>query len=1382
MYRRFLPSHLLRRLSAAAPAGVAAHDTAAAVLIVDIVGYTELMERFSNEAEEGVERLSLALREMFDLIEHELLARGGDIFTFAGDSVIALWLVTEDRALGSRAREALAAALAINESVARLARSRPEAPLRVRACVAASQVTLFFTGGHQGDWRFFAAGAALRDAAQGLRVAAPSTVACAPLAWPMLHGCVQGSPAEGGYVRLGLGSRWNSPAPPGQDTAALPAPELVDIPAQRRFVPELVLNYLDAGHAEWLSEFRRVTTLFIGLRTEGGSESTPLDDLQRAVLAIQVVVRRHDGAVARVSCDDKGMHALCAWGVPGRLHDDDAVRALEASLELRPLFPGRGLSAGMGISTGRVLCGLSGGSRRCEYTVSGATVNLAAHLMAAAGNETLCDSATAHAGRMAAEFEQLQSAIAKVPLTDTAIWRVLPTGSDAHDAALVASRLAGRQMELKRFLALLDALVDGKGATVVIAGPPGVGKSTFVSAAFASEPQKSMRLIVAEAADVESRSAYFAWRRVLLRLLELESDSTPEAIARRLMGLCADAPNLLEWLPVLNDVLPCGLPEDITTQRMNGSTRADSVAAIVTHLLLRQAGDLPTVLVIEDVHWLDSASWRLLARVQSDQDKLLLVLTSRDGEPREGDDRSRVLSHPGVIMMTLGPLSRAETGVLACRSLGVVSLDDGLLELVHARTEGHPLFAQEAVKRLRESGYITTDGGHAQLVAHVREKADSLLPRSVEKSIATRFDGLPLAYQRMLHVASVLGFDFTPEQLCGIQAESPAESDIEQQLSLAQVLGLVRRSRAELPPRYVFGHAITREVVYSLLPPSQRRHLHAKVANWLEGAHAPALSEVFPLLAHHWSLSDNAGKAVRYLGLAGEQSLLRHGYREAVGFLQQASTLFRDNPSLASDAAIALCERLLGHAWLGLGELQRARHHLEASFAAGRRPMPCSNGDYWLGAMSECLVQIANRLRGAPGRAAIPLARASERSDCHALFRLGHIAWFQSDTRSLLYTGLRALNAAEREGPTLDLACLCAGMATIAGAVGLHRLARRYIRHSYAVADRLGDPRAAAQVGVFSALYGAGIGEWEQALEQSSRSIELSQRLGDSRHLDECSVTAAYVHLHLGQYASAVNLFEACARRGRSRGDNQTLAWGLLGVARVHVLCGSLEAAGLALAQAEAAVVDRLSAIELHGQRALVRLHEAAYEVSAREARLGLELIQQTRPLSFSILVGMASITQVFLVLWARARQLDDLEQAVSCAARARAALTSLRQFSRVFPIGLPFCLLLRGQCAWIERRPARALAMWRAALAASTRLKMPHELAAARSILARHAQLPHRAAGVLRLSQNGGAPPGDAEVEPGGATDLDIADASVAFPHRHALALKIPLATRLHS
>ena len=1317
-YSRFLPQRVIarHRLDPRVPGGLHAEVLRGAVLMADITGYTALTERYSQWPE-GIEQLQTQLNDFFGRLNSVIAGWGGDIISFAGDSVLAVW----PEAGGLAAADA--AARCALEAQRTLDRSDlgESLQLRMRIVVAAGDCTVATVGGADGKWACVATGTAVGSLARGMDIAQPGGVVLDAEAQHQLAVGADLTLLSDGYAAL---LRLQVPA-------VLPEVELLSAgteltAALRAYIAAPVLAQLDAGQFEWLSEFRRVSTVFIRI---GGIDFAGTDGIARlhgATQIVQAAVARSEGGFQRVIVDDKGSNVLCVWGVPGRAHEDDPARAVNTALAIHASLQAAGFDAGIGITTGRVMCGPMGGGCRFEYTVVGEAVNLAARLMVAAGTGVLCDAPTAEAAAGACLFASVEAVTVKGRAGRVAVCQPragVPAGTTEDADNAPRSRFFGRIAELDRLRSGLQAARAGHGGLVLIDGEPGVGKSQLVAAFQRETAGSGVTFLVGQADAIEHGTTYFIWRAILRRILA-EAGASGSTEQRHLLETMFVRERVLAgWLPLLNDVLPLGFVESAAIRAMSEQARAESTLQVLLHLLQAALGDRPTVLVLEDAHWMDSVSWTLAARLLQHAQHVLMVLAMRSGYAPESDEGRALLAQTAAQRISLAAFSREDTEALVCDRLGADSVPAALIKLIYERTDGHPLFSEELAYSLRDSGYLLMRGRQCVLAGNALGIDAAKMPVTVEGIIASRVDRLGSGEQFTLKIASVLGRGFARRTLSAVHPLGTSEAEINRQLERFVALDLVHTRKTGDGNDYQFKHIITQEVTYGLLSFAQRRDLHRAAGGWLEDAHAADLSEVYPLLAHHWSRAADASRAFHYLHKAGEQAFHRYANREAAQFLDEARQL--KFPSGAQPARIerASCERLLGFSWLWLGHIERSTPHIHRSLEMLDCHIPVTRLQLTLGNVYQLVLAAGNHLSGnlfVP-RDARAMARRGEIVE--SLIRYGHIAWFRADVALNFYVALRILNLARRAEDSAETALIYAVLTSAAGAIPLHRLARRYRDFALEALPAAGEQGIRSQVLLFLTLYEGGIGEWEHCIARLSEGEQLARAIGDLRRAEEHMVITGYMRLHTGDIAAARQCYAAAAESAHWRGDRQTTSWGLLGTARVELACGHAEPALLALAQAAPFITDSLGGIELHGMYALAHLRTAQFEQAWQSARTGLGILRAARPVSFTALTGTAGVAESLIALWMHARLGVSVDRPDVIEREARRALGLLQRFANIFPVARPAYLLQEGYCWHVSGKPTRALACWQRSSEAAAALSMPRDEALAWQALARYAE-----------------------------------------------------------
>jgi predicted ATPase len=299
------------------------------------------------------------------------------------------------------------------------------------------------------------------------------------------------------------------------------------------------------------------------------------------------------------------------------------------------------------------------------------------------------------------------------------------------------------------------------------------------------------------------------------------------------------------------------------------------------------------VMLVEDLHWIDSASEEVLSDIVGSETKLrLLLLTSRRPEYTPA-----WLDRSGVARCNLEPLPAKEVRRLVQSRLGVESLSDGLARRLTEKAEGNPLFAEEIVTFLTERGIVRTAAGKLEVDASALAEA---LPSSVQSLLAARVDRLAAKDRILLQAASVIGRRFDPALLAAAIGEL---DDIDGRLATMQAHDLVHV--AEKAGDYVFKHALVRDALYQSLLAEARRALHLKIAQEIERRSGNRMTEVAETLARHYSQTDRADKAFTYLAMAGAKGLAAYSFDEADSHFAAAIAVLDKHPDCASNQQVA---------------------------------------------------------------------------------------------------------------------------------------------------------------------------------------------------------------------------------------------------------------------------------------------------------------------------------------------------------------------------------------------------------------------------------------------------------------------------------------------
>jgi hypothetical protein len=861
--------------------------------------------------------------------------------------------------------------------------------------------------------------------------------------------------------------------------------------------------------------------------------------------------------------------------------------------------------------------------------------------------------------------------------------------------------MVGREKERALAAAALAALkgASARSGLLLVEGEAGIGKSIFVAQVRAEAEGLGLKAVIGWGDAVEAASPYFAFRAALN---QLAGPGALEERRARLLDLFDGDAASLALAPLLNALLPLGLPETPVTSEMAGALRADNTRALLLRLFAGAARRDRLVLLLEDAHWLDSASTALALALHRQVRPLLLVVSTRpppDPAPPEYRALAAAALAAGAGRIVLEPLSGDETLSLVCRRLGVDALPPEAVRLIQERAAGHPFFSEELAYALRDSGALRISGRLCELSGEAAALSETSLPKTVQGIISSRVDRLPPAEQLTLKAASIVGRVFGLDVLGSIHPQQPERPLLSEQLARLEKLDLTPLDAPGPVPTYLFKHVVTHQVVYDVMLFSQRAELHGQAARWYELNRAQDLPAHYPLLAHHWGRAGDKARTLDYLDKSGEQALQSGAYAEARRFLCDARALDQGNPGLLSGPTAGLrrgCrQRLLGDAELCLGNLPESLAHLKESVRLLGAPLPSSRLRWAVSLAGHVLRQLGQRLlRKGPERDESRRERAREAALAYE--RLGPVCIFFNVPMDALFCSLAGTNLAGESGRPAVLATAFANLAIGLSVAPMPALAARYLRLA---AGQLGPSTpmgAEAWVREMVGLFCTGAGRWDEAVEGLRRGAELHLRLGDRRRQEECELILSLIGHLRGDLEGARACAQEVVETSGKREDRHMLggSGAMLGLS-LHRLGRFAEAASAAARAAEnaravRALPELIWALGVQSSAELARGEGERARAAAEEA---VRTMADLMPTAAWVLEGYACTAETLIRLASRRPELEGV---------ARKALAGVERCAKSFPWLRPRRLYLQGLWAGRSGDRERATPRYRAALAAA--------------------------------------------------------------------------------
>ena len=689
------------------------------------------------------------------------------------------------------------------------------------------------------------------------------------------------------------------------------------------------------------AETRKTVTVLFACVVDPAAHAEGLDaEARRRVSAryldgMRTVVERHGGTVEAYPGDA----LMAVFGVP-LLHDDDALRAVRAALELRQGLVSLGdeierafgvrLSGRVGIGTGEVIADRPAPGRPLA---TGEAVNAAKRLEELAGaDEILIDDTTQRLVRDVVDAEPAALGSRLVGL------RASGERPRAPDSALVgrAKQLAGLSSALE------SAVADRACHLVTVLGAAGVGKSRLV-AEFMGGLGDDATVLSGRCLPYGESITYWPLAEVVRDLTDTDGDAhaSREALALRL----TDEPKA--------DVIATVVGEAIGLEGFGGAT-SEKIFWAVRRLLESLARHRPLVVVLDDLQWAEPTFLDLVEHVADlarDAPILLLCMARPellDGRPGWGGGK---LNAASILLQPLGP---EDSRQLVENLLTHGSPSSEAAGRIADACEGNPLFAEELLAMLIDDGLLQRDDDCWTLADGIGELP---VPPTIHALLAARLERLPEEERALLARVSVEGTVFHREAVRELAPASlaPVVDRCLTELVRKDVIRPDRSSFAD-DDAFRFRHMLIRDAAYRSLPKEARAELHERFAAWLERVAEPRLHELEEILGYHLEQAHRclselgpldtdaealAGRASERLESAGRRALARSDRTAAVRLLERSAALVPDDvarrAALLPDLGAALIEAgRLADAEDVLGRATRAAGEADDDSAAAR--------------------------------------------------------------------------------------------------------------------------------------------------------------------------------------------------------------------------------------------------------------------------------------------------------------------------------------------------------------------------------------------------------------------------------------------------------------
>jgi class 3 adenylate cyclase/tetratricopeptide (TPR) repeat protein len=666
-----------------------------------------------------------------------------------------------------------------------------------------------------------------------------------------------------------------------------------------------------AGERKYLTvlcaDLQRSTDLISELDPEAA-----ISRLEPALIAMRTAVRRNRGIVSKEGGD--GLIAL--FGAP-HADDNHSVMACHAAVELVrrvKLLNDPAIQVRVGVHSGYVVAHVIEADFSSIYEAGGPAVHLVKRIEGAAqaGQILVSESCQSLAvGLLTFNVlppKRLEGFSAPVPcyelleISGLTRWRARSTKG--------LSAFVGRAEDMT-LLERAARDVGSSGQIIALVGTAGIGKSRMAHEFVSTLRENDWRVLEAEGNPLEQAVPFALLKKLLQRALQA-GNVAPSGQFELPEGVAPAHSDL--WPAALCSVLDLPV-NDPRWNDLEPLLRRRTIIEAVRHTIEKVIAARPTILLLEDLHWIDGQSETAIEALMSlaASHPLLVLLTWRT------ENTPGWLARLDVRRIWLRSLDIPSAKALLDGLLGTAPELDALKAHVLRHTGQVPLFIEEVARQLINRGIVNGDAGRFAAKA----PWDALeIPPTVQGVIASRIDRLAKEDKALLQLASVVGPRVSTRLLAAVTGMAAAQ--LQSRVWSLEILDFLVESRWLASPEYEFAHDLIREVAYDSILRSQREQLHRQILTALEAGSVGREEDVAEALCHHAVKAQDWAKADHYGQMSAQKAFARSAFRDATRYFEIAMDAVDKLPASIAREQRAIDLRIEARqAYLALGSIEQ---------------------------------------------------------------------------------------------------------------------------------------------------------------------------------------------------------------------------------------------------------------------------------------------------------------------------------------------------------------------------------------------------------------------------------------------------------------------------
>lgn len=851
------------------------------LLFADISGFTTMSEKLARLGKEGAEEVNKIINSFFAPLIKVVYKWDGDIYRFGGDAFLAFFPEVAENE--SSCRRALNAGVEIARFVKTHEITKTKVgSFKIRIHIGLTKGKIYFQDLKN---NYFLGGRIVNDLMKMIDLAGPGEIVASSDVKNELQDVTFKSHSSV-WKYVGMKTK---PSEPKSEISQFPFRVMGDkYKVLNDYTPNWLLKRIELkphfDHKD--GEHRKIAVVFLhftGIPYDKNPRlaSEMLDRLYKIVSQSAV---KYDGWINAIDIYKDSERFLVVFGFP-KIYEDDEKRAVLFTYEIISHPELRKLTLRAGINSGSVFAAPVGSELRREYATLGDAVNLAARLAAKAPNKTIVASEPIFNKTFGIfDYEFLGEREFKGKKKKIKTYKIVRK-KQVEKRALTkwmseSERIVGRDREIRKMQDLVALCPKGKGQILGITGEPGVGKSRLVQELIKLSEKTGYQIFKGDCISYGSAFSYHPWVEILEQFFGISSSDSLKLRTDKIRDKCVSVDKKLgAWLPVIGEVMGVPFPETSLTKYLDAKIKKQRVFDIIFDFVKFVAQTKPVNVIIEDLHWADTASLELINYIgRNIEDKpIFLALVYRPLKKKE-----EFIEKQWTTELSLKELTKEESIELVKILLNIKNIPDDLKKIIIEKSQGNPFYIEELVKSLIEQSYVIEEKGTWKFKGDIKKLQ---LPDTLEAVILSRIDRLDLEDRDVLQVASVLGREFDEfllKEIC------PAPQLLKNSLQSLERLDLIKQEDGKGRRRYFFKHILTQEVAYGTLSFARKQELHRQTGSFIETELKDRKEEFLGLLSYHFYAGGDYDKSLLYSVEAGEKAKKVYANEEAIEFFTRA--------------------------------------------------------------------------------------------------------------------------------------------------------------------------------------------------------------------------------------------------------------------------------------------------------------------------------------------------------------------------------------------------------------------------------------------------------------------------------------------------------------